>query len=142
MNSQGSNEFWEEFINLYRQFPCLWDVKSKHYADRNLRNAATEKLVEKCKTINPQANKEFVVKKIHNFRCGFRREQKKIKQSKTTGASSDDIYVPSLWYYDIISFIADTEIPRKGVDTMDSDSRDTEINSEEVSKCIFSNIVY
>lgn len=77
MGSEGNREFWEEFINMYRQFPCLWDVKSKHYSDRNLRNTAIEELVKKCKEINNLANKDYVTKKIHNFRCGFRREQKK-----------------------------------------------------------------
>lgn len=141
MNTQGNNKFWEEFINMYRQFPCLWDVKCKNYADRNLRNTAIEELVEKCKEVNHSANKDFVMKKIHNFRCGFRRELKKIKESKTTGASADDVYVPSLWYFDIMSFITDSETSRKGVETIETETEGQDIinnnDSEDVSKNLF-----
>jgi len=29
-----SGEFLTEFIHMYREYPCLWKVKSKEYSDR------------------------------------------------------------------------------------------------------------
>jgi hypothetical protein len=40
----------------------------------------------------------FVKRKINNLRSAFRRELNKVLESKTTGLSADDIYVPTLWY--------------------------------------------
>lgn len=49
-------------------------------------------------------------------------KKKKIKDSKTTGTSTDDLYVPTLWYYDIMSFITDTEIRRRGTETLENNT--------------------
>lgn len=141
MSSESNHAFWEEFIGMYRSYPCLWDVKSKSYMDRNLKNLAMETLIEKCKEVNPSANKDYVAKKIHNMRCSFRRELKKIKNSKPTGTQTDDVYIPTLWYFDLLSFITDTEVPRKGtenisiddLDIYDDDDDDKDENGEEVS---------
>lgn len=131
---ENNKLLWEEFLALYQTFPCLWDSKSKTYSDRNLRNAALQELVNKCKEITYFANKEYVTKKIHNFRCGFRRELKKVKASMKTGTSADDRYVPTLWYFDMISFIADTEVPRKGTESVESGSElDEAVPSGDVS---------
>jgi hypothetical protein len=32
--------FWEEFIEIYRQNSCLWEVKSKDYSNKMKRNSA------------------------------------------------------------------------------------------------------
>jgi hypothetical protein len=45
--SQGSREFLWEFIELYRSFPCLWQVKRKDYSDRIEKGQAYEALIEK-----------------------------------------------------------------------------------------------
>lgn len=36
----------EEFIDLYRSHPCLWQIKSKEYHDRQLRKAAYKVLMK------------------------------------------------------------------------------------------------
>lgn len=105
MSAIENHTFWTEFIALYKSLPCLWDIRSKSYVDRNLRNDAIDVLIEKCKEINPLSDKDFVNKKIHNLRCSFRRELKKVKQSRST----KNVYIPSLWYFDILSFITDCD---------------------------------
>ena len=82
-------EFWEEFINIYRLHECLWNNKIDAYADKNMRNVAYNELIQKCKEKYPDANKNFVTKKIHSLRCSFRREFKKIQLSKRSGISAD-----------------------------------------------------
>jgi len=44
-----SCEFPTEFIHMYREYPCLWKVKSKEYSDRIKKNLAYEHLTTKLK---------------------------------------------------------------------------------------------
>ena len=69
-----SREFLTEFIHIYREYPCLWSVKSKEYSDRVKKNLAYEHLTSKLKEIVPDANKEKVIKKINSLRSCFRKE--------------------------------------------------------------------
>ena len=62
-----SREFLTEFIELYQRFPCLCRIKSKEYCDRDKKRTAYEKLIEKYKEIDVQANRETVVKKINEW---------------------------------------------------------------------------
>lgn len=59
-------EWTEEFIEMYRSEPCLLKVKQKEYHDRSKKSAAHEKLILKPREIEPDKNKESVVKKINN----------------------------------------------------------------------------
>lgn len=127
MCSIGDRKFWEEFIALYKSFPCLWDIRSKSYMDRNLRNHAMDVLIDKCKEINSMSNKDFVNKKIHNLRCSFRRELNKVKRAK---ASGKNVYVPSLWYFDNLSFITNCDDAKKGENFNDADA-DLEIDRDD-----------
>lgn len=77
-----------------------------------------------CKTIHPEANRDFVVKKIQSLRGSFRKEVKKVEDSKRSGASAEDIYVPLLWYYDLLLFTQDQEIPTKSFSNTDNEETD------------------
>lgn len=106
-----SHEFTIEFIELYRSLPCLYDVKNKKYLNKPLKTAAYNELVEKLKTIDVAATKDTVVKKINNMRSSYRKELKKMKESKRSG-SSGDMYETSLWYFHNLDFLYEHEIPR------------------------------
>jgi hypothetical protein len=41
----------------------------------------------------------------------FRKELKKVNESKKSGASANDVYVPSLWYFGELMFLVDQETP-------------------------------
>ncbi|XP_044255795.1 uncharacterized protein LOC123005850 isoform X2 [Tribolium madens] len=44
--------------------------------------------------------------KIDSMRSTFRKERKKVLQSKETATKPEDVYKPSLWYYDLLLFTA------------------------------------
>lgn len=117
-------EFLIEFIELYKSFPCLWKVKSKSYSDRNAKNQAYDILVDKMKTIDPEANRESVCKKINALRTSYRKELKKKEASEKSGTGDDDIYTPSLWYFELFQFLKDQEVPRR-----------SQSNIEEIQVC-------
>jgi hypothetical protein len=50
----------------------------------------------------------------------FRKEIKKVEQSRRSGSSIDDIYVPSLWYYDLLIFTIDQELQTNRISNLDS----------------------
>jgi hypothetical protein len=58
-----SKEFLVEFIELYRQH-LSWKIKSKEYTNKNLQNEAYDALVNLCKTIDLNPNRDLVSKKI------------------------------------------------------------------------------
>jgi len=117
-----SREFLTEFIHTYREYPCLWKVKSKEYSYRVKKNLAYEQLTTKLKEIDPDANKEEEIKKINSLRSCFRKELKKVNDSKTSGAGADDTYeyTPNVWYFQELLFLADQEVPRKGISNLES----------------------
>ena len=109
---KGHRECLAEFISIYEQEPCLWSVKSKGYHDRGKRETAYKKLIQKLKEIDPNADRDAVVKKINAFRTNYRKEKKKVENSIKSGAGTDEIYTPSLWYFGIFEFLGDQDIPR------------------------------
>ena len=54
-----NEKFWAEFIEIYHNQPCLWDVKSKEYLNKQKRNASYNILLEKLKEIKADATIEF-----------------------------------------------------------------------------------
>lgn len=107
-----NRELLEDFIRAYQNQPCLWHVKSKDYHDKAKRDAAYDILLQKYRLIDPKADKDAVVKKINAFRTNYRREKKKVEESLHSGTGTDEIYHPTLWYYQLFDFLGDQDTPR------------------------------
>ncbi|PNF30793.1 hypothetical protein B7P43_G06162 [Cryptotermes secundus] len=122
-----SKDFLVEFIEQFRGHPCIWKVKSKEYHNREMKENAYLALTEKMKTADPQANKETVLKKINNLRSSFRKERKKVLMAKKSGMSSEDLYVPKLWYDKDLLFLVDQEEALDGFSSLVSDTEIAEL---------------
>lgn len=101
MNSKDKI-FWREFLDLYESMPSLWKIKSSEYSNRDLKTQCYNKMVNKLKEFDPDANREKVVKKINVFRTNYKRALKKDATNQTKSASS-------LWYFDKLHFLEDQE---------------------------------
>ncbi|XP_037295770.1 uncharacterized protein LOC115455511 isoform X2 [Manduca sexta] len=66
-----------DFIELYHDFPCLWNSELDSYKNRNERNMAWELLADKLKELEPKASVATAKKKIEHLRTAFRREYRK-----------------------------------------------------------------
>lgn len=130
MSREKESACLEDFIAIYRNEPCLWQVKAKIYHDRGKKEAAYLKLVEKWKEVDPSCTKSTILKKINNLRSSFRKEANKAKDSMRTGSATDEVYHPKLWYYDLLKFVEDQEVPRNSR----SNISDVESNGSEVSR--------
>lgn len=133
MAVRKGNRILEEFIEMYRSEPCLWRIKSKEYHDRDVREAAYDRLVTKLKEIEPDANKSSVIKKINNFRSNVRKEKKKRDMSMKSGAGTDDVYSPKLWYFGLFDFLEDTDVPSTCSSNLD-DEHGSEIDEVSTHK--------
>ena len=78
------------------------------------REQACEVLIQFNRWFHEGENKDFVIKKIRTLITTFRKYLKKLETSKLSGAGSDDIYEPKVWYFNNIMFLRDQEIPRAG----------------------------
>ncbi|XP_068112216.1 uncharacterized protein [Hyperolius riggenbachi] len=104
-------EFLKEFIIMYRSFPCLWNIKFADYSNKQKRMKAYEQLVQLCRTVCPTANVQFVKHKIANLRTVFKKEYNKVQMSMKTAACAADVYVPRLWYFDLLKFTLTQDAP-------------------------------
>ncbi|XP_061721020.1 uncharacterized protein LOC133527845 [Cydia pomonella] len=93
------------FIALYKDQPCLWDKTCQAYKLKRKRNEAITKLTELVQEYDPAATKVHILRKIESLRACVRREYKKVQDSRAKATSSDQIYVPHLWYYDMFTFV-------------------------------------
>jgi hypothetical protein len=62
-STASTKEFWRCFLQAYRDLSKLWKVKSEAYKNRNLKTAGCDKLVEKMKEIDKEADRDTVRKK-------------------------------------------------------------------------------
>ncbi|PIO13415.1 hypothetical protein AB205_0084350, partial [Aquarana catesbeiana] len=110
-------EFIGQFIDKYRDMRNLWEVKNPLYHNKPARKASLEKLLQFVKTQVPDADIEFVEKKIGST---YRKELNKVQTSMRSGSVAKDVYVLSLWYYNRMRFLEDQMEARESLSTLPS----------------------
>lgn len=98
-----SKRFLREFIEMYKQEPSLWKIQSAEYKNRRLKDLSYEKLIAKLREVDPDADRNAVLRKINSFRTCFRKEYKKKCALMRAGQS----YKPNLWYFDLLLFLTE-----------------------------------
>ena len=127
-----SREATLNLIELYKQLPCLWDVKADIYRDREERASAYNKIVRDLKIDNLTV--EEVKRKLGLLRNQHRREMRLITRSMKSGAGKEQVYTPKLWYFDMLSFLNSGDVIRRSVSSLDEDLPNVELYSDsEVS---------
>lgn len=95
----------KKFILLYKELPALWDRNNPAYKLKPKRHEAITTLTELVQQHDPTATRVHVLRKIESLRACVRREHKRVRDSRRTANSPDEIYKPHLWYYDLFSFV-------------------------------------
>uniref|UniRef100_A0A0P4VX69 MADF domain-containing protein n=1 Tax=Scylla olivacea TaxID=85551 RepID=A0A0P4VX69_SCYOL len=109
----------QHFIELLKEHPSVWNIKSKQYKMRNVRSASLETIKSDLSNFaNCTLRVEDITKKLHTLKTQFNREMSAIKASQKSGAGTDDIYTPKLWCFDELRFLADGE-PRPSMSNLD-----------------------
>ena len=105
--------FQLDCIEVYKSLPALWKVKCDDYSNRQKKDAAYGVLVEKFREKYTHYTREDVKKRINIYRTNYRKELKKVLDSEKSGAATDQVYKPTLWYFNALAFLDDQEIPAK-----------------------------
>lgn len=133
---RNEREVLLQFIHTYRDHPALWKVKSKEYSNKIARSKGISALQDILKELEPDCTREGVIKKINCLRSSFRREYRKIENSKKSGASPDEIYTSSLWFFEEMMFVLDQDLPRESCSNLDDTNNlnnlDAEVSNNEV----------
>lgn len=116
-----------DFISKYKDLKCLWDIRCKDYSLREKKKDAYNELLVVYKLIKPEASIDDVKKKINTLRSNFRKELKKIHDSKRSGAGADDIYQPSSWLFEELAFLADLEKPVDSISSINDDTNNDKV---------------
>ncbi|CAH1380991.1 unnamed protein product [Tenebrio molitor] len=114
----------------YERQPCLYDTKHKFNTNKHARNDAFLKIAGELKEINPTVAVEDIKKKITNLRQQFSHENAKIQSSLRTGTGTEDVYEPSVWWYEKLLFLVPHVKTRKTKSTLDYLSQDTSPETE------------
>ena len=70
-------------IDILKEHPCIWQVKNKHYKDKNKRKSSMESITtELSNLLHCIVTPDNVAKKIHTLRSQFQREIKKKSYKK------------------------------------------------------------
>lgn len=92
------------FVQLYKENPCLWRFDSVEYKNKEMRHSALENIVASMGISNFNVND--CKNKIKNMRSHYCQELKKIKSSRNSGSGSDEVYKPSLpWFKTLDGFL-------------------------------------
>ncbi|KAF5274918.1 hypothetical protein FQA39_LY18696 [Lamprigera yunnana] len=125
-------KFISECIEVYHSLPALWNIKSKDYSNRIKKNEQYNNLLRKYREYYPDADKAQLVKKFNSLRTNFRKELKRMKDSEKSGAGSDDIIEPTLWYFEEMNFLVGQEEPSTSQSTIQIQDDDTQGGEDDI----------
>ncbi|CAG9762306.1 unnamed protein product [Ceutorhynchus assimilis] len=127
MEKQSQQQIYENFIRKliksYEANPALWKKEDPNYKSRESREKAMNNLLEVACEFFPDANMDFVKGKLENIKGGFRREHKKVTESKRKAKHDGDIYVPALWYYNHLLFLVGEQYKGDEIEEFKDNSR-------------------
>ncbi|KAG5867077.1 hypothetical protein JTB14_034987 [Gonioctena quinquepunctata] len=123
------HDFVVKFIDIYKTSPCLWNAR---YHNANIRGAVYTLLLQKYQEYHNKATKTMVKSKINSLRSTYNKELKKIKDSERSGAGTGEVNKPSLWYYDLLSFVSDQQPTVTSVNTMEDEDENQEVISDNL----------
>lgn len=105
-------DFIDDFIQEYKNSPCLWKADSINYKNRTKRQEAYMRLIDVAAKHGEHYNVERTKQKINNLRCAFRLQLKKYNELKNKG-EKDEPYCPKRKYFESLMFLKDEETREK-----------------------------
>ncbi|CAK1592623.1 unnamed protein product [Parnassius mnemosyne] len=123
-----------KLVELYGEFPCIWDISHRDYKDKNKRNAAYEYIIRAMSKENFGVSE--LKQKIKNLRCTYNQERIKIKKSQKSGNGSNEVYVPSLkWYYAMDTLLKSITRSTETQDNFEGTIQSEKIESKKALLC-------
>ncbi|XP_042897010.1 uncharacterized protein [Parasteatoda tepidariorum] len=117
-----------KLIAEYKERPELWDSNIPSYSDRYIREKSLNDIAKLFET-----DVENVKKKINNLRTQFLDNQKKVIESRTSGAGLDDVFEPKWVYYKELMFLKQSTVPRDSRNNLKQKQKEIERTFEDDS---------
>lgn len=108
-----------KLIELYRDRPCLYQIKSDLYKNRIEKTKAYADILHHIQIVNPVCSLEILKKKLNTLRSQYRKELKLMNTSRKSGAGTHEVYVPKLWCFYELRFLDDGELQRESTSNLD-----------------------
>lgn len=107
-----------EFLEVYENYPVLWNSSLKEYKDRNLRDAAFKKLVDQLQSTFPNITLDQIRSKIKSIKTIVGQECIKITKSNKSGAGTEELYEPTLSWFNSARFLVGSSSSRSTYSTL------------------------
>ena len=86
-----------QLIKLYRDAPCLWDIKCANYKKRDIKALNFARIHAVIQERIPDLTPQDLKNKWHNLRSQYSEQVIKIKKSVVSGATAEEVWKPTLW---------------------------------------------
>lgn len=108
------------FLETYINYELLWNVRHSDYPNKAKRESSMIKLKGELIGLGVAVpDLSFLRARIKAVKATYRGELLKVSESKTSGAGTDDVYVPKLpWFTAADSFLRDVVITRKSTSNL------------------------
>ncbi|RLU17693.1 hypothetical protein DMN91_009929 [Ooceraea biroi] len=104
-----------KMLVLYEQHPCLYVQKSEDYHNRDKRLKALQTIAQQFHEMTGYiVSIDVIKKKIASLGTQYLEQINKIQKSKSSGAGTDDVFKPTWWLFEELSFLAPHIASRKG----------------------------
>ena len=104
-----------KFLNIYEQYPLLWNVKDKMYCNSKLKDEVFQRLSKELaenELLGGMDTKQLK-SKIKSIKDVYRQELHKIEKSKKSGCGANEVYSPKLLWFHDASFLAEVIATRQ-----------------------------
>ncbi|XP_050689340.1 uncharacterized protein LOC126981810 isoform X2 [Eriocheir sinensis] len=118
-------------IDLMKQHPCLWVVRSTNHMNKNVRRASLNAV---AKELSDSANCDItpndIMKKWHTLRSQFKGEVRTMKAAQNSRVDTE-VYTPRLWCYKALSFLS-ADAPLDSTYDLDNEETQCHIGPHKV----------
>lgn len=120
MYSAWSSDHIFKLLALVEKYPVIWDMNSKDYRNRDLKEAAFNEIAKEL----DQPSDE-VKKKLQSLRSAFMREINQCQKRLKSGAGADQVFRAVKWkYFSAMKFMYKASVSQSGsVDILVSKNR-------------------
>ncbi|XP_077298565.1 uncharacterized protein LOC143919879 [Arctopsyche grandis] len=131
-----TNEKIIKFIQAIETYTFLWDSSHNDYKNRNKKHDATQELAQSFNCDSTE-----VMRKWKIILAQYRREKKKISDSKSSGSGISDKYKPKWFAYAYLNFFHGRDEPNASMNSQDEindqliqDIQDGTVNEDQESQ--------
>lgn len=106
-----------KLIDLFEEEPSLYDTRNELYHNKHARTENLERIALKLADVRPGTTPAQVKTKWNSLRSHFNAELAQTTRSKKSGEGTDNIHIPTVWWFCHMEFLRAFSTPRKSQST-------------------------